>query len=148
MTKVAEIFQCTRCGYCCHGETTVSLDDEDQARMVDVLGGSREEVSARYWRISQILGSTEENSGSIVQMKTVDGHCIFYFQDEEGRGGCRVHGGRPWRCGQWPLHPAILGDENNFQTIRESCPGINTEISYADFCSILRKLMLEGRIRC
>ncbi len=120
MAELKDIFACTRCGYCCQGETTVSLDDDDQKRMIEELGLAREEVKEKYWRVT----------GSVVQMKIIDGHCIFY--DE----GCTVHLGRPWRCAQWPLHPSMLHDENNFKTIRESCPGNNQEISYADFCRV------------
>lgn len=126
-SKVSDIFVCARCGYCCHGETTVSLDEDDRRRMVAELGMTREEVRERFWRIT----------GNVVQMKTVDGHCIFYSEQT----GCTVHEGRPWRCGQWPLHPSILSDENNLQTIRESCPGINKTLSYEEFCEILRQLL-------
>jgi len=133
MADIKEIFQCSRCGYCCQGETTVSLDTDDQERMVAALALSREEVSDKYWRIS----------GNVVQMKIVDGHCIFY------EDGCTVHQGRPWRCAQWPLHPSILSDENNFHTIRESCPGINQKISYDDFCKTLCEIMKEqAKIHC
>lgn len=125
--QVADIFVCARCGYCCQGETTVSLNEEDQERMVAVLGRTRDEVRNAYWRIT----------GSVVQMKITDGHCIFFCEGE----GCSVHQGRPWRCGQWPLHPSILTDRNNFETIRESCPGINRNLSYEDFCTILRCLL-------
>lgn len=129
--EVADIFICARCGYCCQGETTVSLDENDQKRMVVRLGMKREEVKEQYWKVT----------GNIVQMKTIDGHCIFY----QGEKGCTVHEGRPWRCGQWPLHPSILSDRNNFDTIRESCPGINKELSYDEFCRILRFLLAEGK---
>jgi Fe-S-cluster containining protein len=133
--QLDEIFQCTRCGYCCQGETTVSLDPEDQQRMVDELGLSREEVADRYWRIT----------GKVVQMKIIDGHCIFY--DEEC--GCTVHKGRPWRCGQWPLHPSILTDENNFTTISKSCPGINKDLGYKEFCVKFKRLLdQEGKLIC
>ncbi len=132
MAKVEQIFSCTRCGYCCHGETTVSLDEGDQQRMVEVLGGDRDSVARAYWRVT----------GNVVQMKVRNSHCIFY------EDGCMVHLGRPWRCAQWPLHPSILTDENNFRTISESCPGINKEISYKDFCAILEKLMQDGTIVC
>ena len=115
------------CGYCCQGETTVSLDEDDQERMISELKMTREEVEKKYWRVT----------GNIIQMKIVDGHCIFYDENV----GCTVHEGRPWRCGQWPLHPSILSDENNFETIRESCPGINKEISYEKFCRILKTLL-------
>ncbi|MDH3328919.1 MAG: YkgJ family cysteine cluster protein [Desulfobulbaceae bacterium] len=127
--NVSDIFICARCGYCCHGETTVSLDEDDQQRMADKLGMTNEEVKKNFWRVT----------GSIVQMKTIDGHCIFYSEES----GCTVHEGRPWRCGQWPLHPSILSDENNLATIRESCPGINKTISYQEFCEILGRLIKD-----
>lgn len=133
MDDLEKIFKCSRCGFCCQGETTVSLDDDDRRRMVDALCASEEEVRERYWKVT----------GNIVQMKTVDGHCIFY------ENGCTVHGGRPWRCAQWPLVPAILGDEANFLTIRESCPGINKTISYKQFCRILKCYLEENeRVHC
>jgi hypothetical protein len=133
MADLKDIFSCTQCGYCCHGETTVSLDEDDQKRMIDALGLSREGVKEKYWRVT----------GNVVQMKIEDGHCIFFNK------GCIVHQGRPWRCAQWPLHPSMLSDENNFKTIKESCPGINQEISYKDFCRILNELMdQQPKIHC
>jgi Fe-S-cluster containining protein len=117
MTKVSEIFVCQQCGYCCQGETTVSLDKIDQKRMIHHLGMKREEVALKYWR----------QNGNTIQMKTVEGHCIFYNE------GCTIHAGKPWRCSQWPLHQSILDDEENFKIIKESCPGINRKLSYDDF---------------
>ena len=131
--EIAKIFSCTRCGYCCHGETTVSLDLSDQRRMVEELQMERSEVADAFWRISK----------NVVQMKIVDGHCIFY-QD-----GCTVHKGRPWRCAEWPLHPSILLDVSNYTAIAESCPGINTQITYDEFCHILRKILSNTeKIHC
>lgn len=100
--------------------------------MVEALHRSEDTVRQMYWRVT----------GNTVQMKTVDGHCIFY------ENGCKVHEGRPWRCGQWPLHPSILEDENNFHTIAESCPGINKDIPYRQFCEILKTLLNNGNLRC
>ena len=100
--------------------------------MIDVLDLPAEQVRQQYWR----------TTGNIVQMKTVDGHCIFY------KDGCTIHKGRPWRCGQWPLHPSILSDENNFHTIADSCPGINKDIGYEKFCRILQKLLDNSVIHC
>lgn len=132
METVDSIFSCTRCGYCCHGETTVSLDKDDQKRMIEALGMDREHVAEKYWRIT----------AGVVQMKIVDGHCVFFDN------GCTVHKGRPWRCAQWPLHPSILLDESNFISIAESCPGIKAEIGYKEFCRILKGLMQDSRIVC
>lgn len=120
-----KIFRCTQCGFCCHGETTVSLDENDRERMSIALSLSRSEVAQRYWRVQD----------SVVQMKTVDGHCIFYDK------GCTNYYGRPWRCAQWPLVPSLLTDQNNFITISDSCPGINKNLVYADFCAILVKYL-------
>lgn len=133
MDEMKQIFECQRCGYCCQGKTTVSLDENDRRRMVAALGLSEEEVREKYWRVT----------GNVTQMKIVDGHCIFY------ENGCTVHGGRPWRCAQWPLHPSLLTDENNFITIKQSCPGMNQQISYTEFCRILRSIMeAQGIIHC
>lgn len=125
MSLVCQIFTCQRCGDCCGGHTTVSLNEDDRQRMARALGMSEEETSKKFWRIT----------GTVVQMKTVDGHCIFYDK------GCKVHESRPWRCAQWPLHPSILADENNFLTIRHSCPGINKTISYRKFCEVLQMIL-------
>lgn len=118
MVKMSDIFICQQCGYCCQGETTVSLDENDQKRMVEHLGMSREEVAGNYWR----------QTGNTIQMKIVDGHCIFYDN------GCTIHVGKPWRCTEWPLHPSILGAQENFEIIKESCPGIIRRLSYEEFC--------------
>ncbi len=133
MSEVAKIFNCTRCGFCCQGETTVSLDAQDQQRMCSALGLERDDVAEKFWRITD----------NTVQMKIVDGHCVFYAD------GCTVHNGRPWRCAEWPLHPSILDDINNYHTIAESCPGINTAISYEEFCEVLKKILRESdRAHC
>ncbi len=125
MVKTSNIFICQQCGYCCQGETTVSLDEHDQERMIRHLGMKREEVARKYWR----------QTGNTIQMKTVDGHCIFYDH------GCTVHAGKPWRCTQWPLHPSMLESEENFKIIRESCPGINRELTYEEFRSKFSALL-------
>ncbi len=130
--QLSDIYACKRCGFCCHGETTVSLDAQDQERMIQALGLSREETQARYWRVT----------GKLVQMQVVDGHCIFF----DAECGCTVHEGRPWRCRQWPLHPSMLADENNFHTITDSCPGFKKGIAYEEFCRIFQALLDQGDV--
>ena len=39
MVKTSDIFVCQQCGFCCQGETTVSLDAEDQKRLQHSLAG-------------------------------------------------------------------------------------------------------------
>lgn len=123
---IEQIFCCTRCGFCCHGETTVSLDDDDLQRMEEALALSRDEMLEKYLVVTK----------SQVQMKTVDGHCVFFTEN-----GCFVHEGRPWRCREWPLHKAILKDAANLTTVSESCPGIKKEVDCNEFCRILRLIL-------
>ena len=133
MSEIEKIFTCTRCGFCCQGETTVSLDQNDRKRMAAALQIGEQELEDRFLR----------RTADLVQMKTEEGHCIFY------RDGCLVHEGRPWRCGQWPLVPALLNGEDNFLIISGSCPGINKDISYEDFCNLLKHYYrLHGTVLC
>jgi len=97
--------------------------------MVEYLRLPLAEVTDKYLRVTD----------NVVQMKVVDGHCIFY------RDGCSVHPGRPWRCRQWPLHPSILTDEANLSAISSSCPGINKELGYAEFCRRFKQLLAEDK---
>lgn len=124
MKEEREIFRCKECGYCCHGQTTVSLNQDDLERMAAHLKMPPDQLKKRYLR---------EKNG-VIQMKITDGHCIFY------NGGCTIHAGKPWRCSQWPLHPSILEDRTNFETIKESCPGIVKNLNYEAFCQSLSRL--------
>lgn len=124
MPNQKKFFRCRECGFCCHGETTVSLTPEDVERMAAYLKISTATLKERYLR----------EKDNVVQMRVEDGHCIFY------NDGCTVHPGKPWRCTEWPLHPSILLDRNNFESIRNSCPGIPKDISYEDFCKKLAAL--------
>ncbi len=127
MSDEKEIFDCKQCGHCCHGETTVSLNQDDLNRLADYLGVDVETMKEKYLRVT----------GNVIQMKIVDGHCIFYKQ------GCTIHPGKPWRCGQWPLHPSILTDPNNFSAIKASCPGLNATMEYDAFCERLDRVLKE-----
>jgi Fe-S-cluster containining protein len=117
------------CGYCCQGETTVSLDADDIKRLTAFLNIPYPEVQEKYLRIT----------GNVIQMKIKDGHCIFFDQ------GCTVHPGKPWRCSEWPLHPSLLTDIANFQAIQASCPGITRDLDYDAFCNRLQVMRHNTR---
>lgn len=127
---VNEIFSCKRCGFCCHGETTVSLSRDDQDIMQKALGISRDEMFEKYLRVT----------GNVVQMKIVEGHCVFYSNN-----GCAVHLGRPWRCRQWPLHPALITSNDNIKIIRESCPGFNQNASDGEIAGKVKEHLEKDR---
>lgn len=73
--------------------------------------------------------------GNRVEMRTVNGHCIFYGQD----GLCMVHPVKPFHCRQWPLHQSILGDTAAWEAIRADCPGFDPEATYEAVCELVRR---------
>lgn len=84
--------------------------------MLHELNITKEQALDKYWR----------RSGNVVQMKVVEGHCIF-FSD-----GCTVHKVRPKKCREWPLVQAMIVDKVNFESIKESCPALKDGCSYED----------------
>ncbi|HFC98641.1 MAG TPA: YkgJ family cysteine cluster protein [Thermosulfurimonas dismutans] len=113
-----KIFECKRCGFCCQGESTVSLSPEEVQRIAAYLKISIEELTARFL----------VHRGGRLEMRTLEGHCIFYHPQE----GCRIHPVKPDHCRQWPLHPSILKDRENFEIIRSSCPGFSEELTWEE----------------
>ncbi|HHI98069.1 MAG TPA: YkgJ family cysteine cluster protein [Thermodesulfatator atlanticus] len=123
-TDKAKVFECKRCGFCCQGESTVSLSPEEQEQIASYLGLKLEEFLEKY----------TVKRGRRVEMKTVAGHCIFY---QEKESLCLIHPVKPFHCKQWPLHPSILKDRESFEIIRRTCPGFSPEASWEDVKKLL-----------
>ncbi|WP_258539222.1 YkgJ family cysteine cluster protein [Dissulfurirhabdus thermomarina] len=119
------VFECCCCGHCCHGESTVSLTPGEQAAMARFLGMETGAFLAAY---------CVERPGR-VEMRVVDGHCVFYGDD----GLCRVHPVKPSHCRRWPLHPSILGDRGAWEAIRADCPGFDPDATYEEVCEQVRR---------
>jgi len=119
------VFECRRCGFCCQGESTVSLSAEEITRIAAFLGISVEDLFRKYL----------VKKGKRVEMRTVEGHCIFY---EPGESLCRIHAVKPEHCRRWPLHPSILKDPESFEIIRASCPGFREDARWEEVCEALR----------
>lgn len=120
-----EVFSCRQCGHCCHGESTVSL--------------TRAEIDAISRHIAQEPGEFLERccvvKGTRIEMKIIDGHCIFYGDN----GLCSIHPVKPHPCRTWPLHPSILADRNAFEAIRSDCPGFDPDATYDEVCDYIEK---------
>ena len=84
--------------------------------------------------VSDFLKRFAVERGRRIEMKTVNGHCIFY----DKRHGCRVHPVKPDRCREWPLHPSILKDPENFEIIRSSCPGFAEDLGWEEVKRLLK----------
>ncbi len=120
-----ELFTCKCCGHCCQGQSTVSMTPDEQIRIAKFLGLSVDELLERYGVIK----------GNRVEMKVVDGHCIFYGDD----GLCMIHAVKPFQCRRWPLHPSILGDEAAWRAIKADCPGFAEDAEYDDVCRLVKE---------
>ncbi len=120
-----EIFSCKCCGHCCHGESTVSMTPGEQESIAAFLGLTIQELLERY---------CVRKKGR-VEMKVVEGHCIFYGED----GLCMIHDVKPFQCRRWPLHPGILGDEAAWRAIKADCPGFSEDAEYEDVCELVRE---------
>lgn len=105
-------FQCKRCGFCCQGESTVSLSEEEVLRIADFLHISKDVFLKNYAKIV---------CKGRIEMKTVNGFCIFFDQEKRL---CRIHPVKPDRCKEWPFPRAIFTDEENFHIIKNSCLGL------------------------
>ncbi|WP_456433442.1 YkgJ family cysteine cluster protein [Thermosulfuriphilus sp.] len=121
-----KVFECQRCGFCCQGESTVSLSPTEQERIARFLELEKRAFLERYCRLR----------GKRVEMKTVDGHCVFY---DSRQSLCQIHPVKPYHCRRWPFHPAILESFENYQTITSTCPGFDPEASYEEVCSFVRE---------
>ncbi len=119
-----ELFSCKMCGHCCQGNSTVSLSASEQNRVAEFLHISREKLLSTYCVIK----------GKRVEMKVIDGHCIFYGED----GLCAIHPVKPFHCRQWPLHPSILGDQAAWEAIKKDCPGFSDSATYEQVCRLIR----------
>jgi len=118
------VFECKRCGHCCHGVATVSLSQDEQEGIARFLGITMDELFERYL----------VRKGSRVEMQVRDGHCIFYGED----GLCQIHPVKPFHCRRWPLHPSILNDENAWLAIKADCPGFRKDASYREVVRLVR----------
>jgi len=105
-------FECKRCGYCCKGESTVSLSKRDISRISQFLNLSEEDFLKLY---------TVKKGIFRIEMKVKDGFCIFF--DKE-KNLCKIHPVKPEKCKEWPLVSAIFEDEENFKIIQNSCLGL------------------------
>ncbi|WP_022852357.1 YkgJ family cysteine cluster protein [Thermodesulfatator atlanticus] len=120
-----KIFECKRCGFCCQGESTVSLTPPEQESIAMFLGLNLSEFFERY----------TVKKGSRVEMKTINGHCIFFDEKEKI---CRIHPVKPSHCRRWPLHPSILKDRESFEIIKRTCPGFSPSATWEEVVDFIR----------
>ena len=126
-----KVFECIQCGHCCHGVATVSLTPKEQEKVGEFLGLSLESLFERFLI----------RNGNRVEMRVVEGHCIFYGPD----GLCKIHPVKPFHCKRWPLHPSIIHDKNAWLAIKADCPGFRKDATWEEVVEFIRSIGIEGQ---
>ncbi len=120
MTNTA--FDCRMCGHCCEGKGGIVVSPADLQRLCAYLRMEADDVIAAYGE--RVNGKLKIRCGD-------DGYCIFFRQGK----GCIVHEGKPSICKAWPFFRGNIEDAASLALAKDFCPGINPDISHADFAS-------------
>jgi len=108
------------CGHCCYGEGGIFLEKGEMENIAGFLEMSEDSFLSRF---------CEENLGRY-QLKTGrDKFCIFFSQEKK----CLIQPVKPGRCRRWPFAPAIVRDEENWEIVKGTCPGIHPDCSFEAF---------------
>ncbi len=108
-----DLFECRRCGDCCKGFGGTYLTGEDIEAISRYIGSDPGKFVARYCSLSGTKTVLAQRS---------DGYCIFWDNI------CTIHPVKPRMCRKWPFIESIIVDANNWLTMADSCPGINTDV--------------------
>jgi Fe-S-cluster containining protein len=113
-------FQCQMCGNCCYGEGGIFLEQREIEDIAAFLKTSIDSFLSRF---------CEEKLGRY-QLKTgLDRFCILFTKEKK----CLIHPVKPKRCYLWPFTPAIVNDKENWEMVKDACPGINPDGSFDAF---------------
>jgi uncharacterized protein len=104
-------FECQRCGRCCRGEPgMVWMDKKEIKRISSFLGITQDVFAKLYLRIV---------NGRISLLECNNGDCIMYYED-----GCKIYSARPYQCKTFPFWRSNLGNRNEWEKQKNTCPGI------------------------
>jgi Fe-S-cluster containining protein len=117
--KAMDLFECTQCGTCCQGEGGIYLSREEIDRI------------SRFLKLPQdkfLKKLCLQKNGKIYIHIREDGYCHF-----SQKGRCSIHEVKPAPCRQWPFFPPMLVDQINWETARNSCPGLTPFPTLEDY---------------
>jgi len=107
-------FKCTQCGNCCTGGPgAVWVSEEEIRDIAEHLGKPIGEIRLMHTR--PLRGKTSLN-------EFPNGDCTFFNGYTRT---CSIYPARPKQCRTWPFWDSNLADENAWNSLKSSCPGIN-----------------------
>ncbi len=104
-------FECTRCGACCTGAPGyVWVDSAEIARLAEFRGLTVKQFSRQFVR-------RVGNDYSLIEKP--GGDCIFWDKQH----GCTVYPAHPVQCQTWPFWPENIESPEEWERVRQGCPG-------------------------
>ncbi len=108
-------FECQRCSACCrHEPGYVFLTKKDLEILAKSLDMDEKRFLEKYCRTIDLGGIKRI---SLIEKKNYD--CVFWNEE-----GCAVYNARPVQCRTYPFWISYLEDENDWNELAESCPGV------------------------
>lgn len=120
---MAKAFSCKVCGECCKGRGGIWVTWEEIKAMAQYLNIDGASFTQSYCE--------KKNGHYYIREKAVKGEVVCVFLQENG--GCAVHPCKPLPCQLWPYWKGILSSEEDWQALMDVCPGLNPDVSFADF---------------
>ena len=107
------------CGRCCHGKGGIRVTEEEVEAQAGYLGLTPDEFKRKYTLLrhgKREIGTRE------------DGACHFLKDNV-----CGIHPVKPAICALWPWLPGPLAEEMGFLSLKQDCPGVEREATWAEF---------------
>ncbi len=114
-----DAYRCRMCGECCHGKGGIRVTEEEAVAQAAYLGISPQEFKDRFTLLRH--GKREIGTRG-------DGACHF-LKDKV----CGIHPVKPAICALWPWLPGPLKNEMGFLSLKQDCPGVRREATWAEF---------------
>lgn len=124
-------FKCTECGKCCTGGPGyVWVNEEEIVEMAAFLKIDPQNFREKYVR------KTTTGKLSLIEKQHHD--CIF-LKDKK----CQIYGARPTQCKTFPFWPDNLRSQEIWDSLKESCEGVDSEASLVPFETIEKQLLIQ-----
>jgi Fe-S-cluster containining protein len=107
------VFTCQMCGDCCRGYGGTYVSESDIQAIAEFVHEDPDTFKAQYCQLS---------GKRYVLAQAPNGYCVFWD------ALCRIHPVKPRMCRNWPYIQAVLKDVDNWHAMRNSCPGIRTDV--------------------
>ncbi len=125
LLKKGAFFECQVCGYCCsQKEGNIYIFPEEVPALVDFLLETGMIQSKREFFERYVTVTTEAYHKKIMETIVIrqreNGECIFFDNPN-----CLIYPHRPFQCVGFPFWAMNVEDDEDWEGLKEICPGID-----------------------